>query len=244
MDNSVLTETHTVATFQVDFDCKITIPGVLMLLQDIAWQHANQHNFGYEHLRKQGLFWVLLRMHIEMLRYPRWTEALRIETWSKQPDTLAAYRDFEGRDADGNKLFAATSSWVILNRETNRPQPLTRFLDAFPHNLVRYAIAEKPAKIPALQNATTVANATVQPSDIDMHLHVNNTRYVQWVIDSFGYDFLQRNALRTLDVNFRSQAKADDPYTIMTSAIDDKTYASSIVHRETEKEWARIKTGW
>ncbi|GHT75345.1 hypothetical protein FACS189456_7150 [Bacteroidia bacterium] len=37
-----------------------------------------------------------------------------------------------------------------------------------------------------------------------------------WIIDSFGFDFLQHNSINSLEINFLSQTKANTPYTITT----------------------------
>lgn len=237
-------ETHTALTYQVDFDCRLALPAVFMLLQEAAWHHADNHGWGYEGLRRRGWFWVLSKMWVEMLYYPLWTDVMRIETWSNPPDLLTAIRDFEGFGADGGKFLAASSSWLILSRSDNRVQPLAEYARAFPHLEGRNAIAHKPPKIAAPDNPAVTARSAVQPSDIDMHQHVNNARYVQWALDSFGIDFLRGNAVRAIGVNFLSQGKAADPYAVATSAIGGNTYISAILNHTSGKEMARIKTLW
>jgi acyl-ACP thioesterase len=242
--NNLHSERYKVLTFLADFDCSISIPAVLMLLQEAAWHHANDHDLGYDGLRKKGLFWVLSRLHVKMLRYPRWTNEIRIETWSKQPDILTAYRDFEGFGQDDSKFLQAASSWLILDHATNRPQPLGNYAAQFPHLIGRHAIEHKPSKIAAPSNPAQTYNGIVQPSDIDMHQHVNNTRYAQWVLDSFGFEFLKQHAISSIEINFLSQAKQNDAYSIATSAMPDGYYVSSIINKAANIEMARIRTSW
>ncbi|MDR0581410.1 MAG: hypothetical protein LBG31_00435 [Prevotellaceae bacterium] len=240
----ILVEEYTVPTYHVDFDRKITAPSLLLLLQEAAWKHANQHGFGYTRLQEKGAFWVLAKLRLVMYRYPQWQDTLRIETWGKAPELLTAFRDFEGFDREGNKLFAATSAWHILSISGNRPQSMEFFKNAFPIAEGKHAIEEKPAKIPAVTNLQQALPAAVLPSDIDMNLHVNNTRYVQWIIDRFDFDFLQQRRLMEMEINFLSQAKMGDSYTITTDNLSPNEFISSVHCGDYHKELARVRTRW
>ncbi|MDR0729656.1 MAG: hypothetical protein LBF19_06000 [Prevotellaceae bacterium] len=240
----VLAETHQIPTYFVDFEQKMTIPSLFLLMQEAAWRQATRHGFGYRQLQEKGLFWVLAKIKVIIRHYPQWTDTIRLETWSKEPERLTAYRDFEGFDAHDRRLFAATSAWHILSAATNRPQSLDDFRTRFPIPEGRHAIEEKPAKLPSPVNPATTAAATVLPSDIDLHRHVNNTRYVQWVLDCFPFAFLQTHRIREIEVNFLQQAKVADTYRVDTEALSDVEYLSSILREHDGKDLARIRTLW
>ncbi|MDR1680617.1 MAG: hypothetical protein LBS12_02390 [Prevotellaceae bacterium] len=240
----VWTETYKIPTYFVDFEQKMTLPSLLLLLQESAWGQANRHGFGYLHLQEKGLFWVLAKINVKIHRYPQWLDTLRLETWSKPPERLTAYRDFEGFDAHGRLLFSATSAWHILNAATNRPQSLDDFIRCFPIPEGRHAIAEKPGKIPPAANPSVTAAAVVLPSDIDLHRHVNNTRYVQWVLDRFPFDFIQTHRVREIAVNFLQQAKVPDRYRVDTEALTGVEYLSAVVREHDGKDLARVRTLW
>jgi acyl-ACP thioesterase len=241
---TVLVEKYTVPIYQVDFDRKITLPNLFLLLQEAAWKHAHQHGYGYVQLQEKGLFWVLAKIKLMMHRYPAWGDTLRLETWGKEPELLTAFRDFEGFDDAGAAFFSATSAWHILSAAGNRPQPMDDFRKGFPIAADKHAIVEHPAKIPAAKNPQTTAPATVFPGDIDMNLHVNNTRYIQWVLDRFAFGFLQQHDLREIEVNFLQQAKVGDQYTVATGAVSDTEFISSVLREDDHKELARIRTLW
>ncbi|MDR2358300.1 MAG: hypothetical protein LBD87_00685 [Prevotellaceae bacterium] len=240
----ILVEEYIVPTYHVDFDRKITAPNLLLLLQEAAWKHANQHGFGYSHLQEKGFFWVLAKLKLVMYGYPQWRDTLRVETWGKAPELLTAFRDFEGFGEQGNKLFAATSAWHILSISGNRPQSMELFKNAFPIAEGRHAVEEKPAKIPAAKNPRQSLPAAVLPSDIDMNRHVNNTRYVQWILDHFDFEFLQQHLLKEMEINFLSQAKMGDSYVITTGAPSNNEFISSVLRDDDHTELARVRTLW
>jgi acyl-ACP thioesterase len=240
---SMHTENFSVPTYHVDAQRRMTLPSLLLLLQEMAWKHANLHGFGYRHLQARGLFWVLSRISLRVYRFPQWEDTLRINTWATEPDVLTAYRDFEGFDLSHDKLFAATSDWHILSWAHNRPQPMEDFKKYF--SLLRtHALKEPAMKIPTCPQPQKSALRAVVPSDIDMHQHVNNTQYVRWVLDSFPLDFLSRYRVTQLDVNFLLQSKVGDQFHIATGALSDTEYISSVMRKDDKKELARIHTLW
>jgi acyl-ACP thioesterase len=246
MENSpVHSATYRLHTNYVDGQKKLSLPGLFIFLQEIAWEHATQRGFGYEHLKARGQFWVLAKVKVLLYNYPQWNDELRIDTWSKEPDILTAYRDFEGYNAKGRRLFSATSSWHILSEGAHRPQRVDALKQSFPIPVNKHAIAEKPGKIPAPEiTAPEVALQKVLWSDIDINMHVNNSRYVQWVMDSFPSDFLLTHQVAEMEVNFLQQAVVGDRYYIHTQKISSAEYITSVIRDEGQTALARIRTLW
>jgi acyl-ACP thioesterase len=237
--------TYQLYTNEVDCQKKMSIPGLLLFLQEIAGVHASRWHFGYDALREKGQFWVLSKLKVLLHHYPQWHDELRLETWSKEPETLTAYRDFLGYDQHHNHVFSATSAWHILSEQTNRPQRVDALRDFLPIINDKHAIDEKIDKLPPLENITkTTQPKRVVWSDVDMNMHVNNARYVQWVIDQFPSDFLETHRMAEIEVNFLQQARLDDTYYIVTQAISDAIYLVSVVRNDDHKELARVRTVW
>ncbi|MDR2449541.1 MAG: hypothetical protein LBD52_06240 [Prevotellaceae bacterium] len=228
-------------TNYVDGRKKLSLPGLFILLQEIALEHATLRGFGYDHLKTQGQFWVLAKVKVLLYEYPQWNDELHIDTWSKEPEILTAYRDFEGYDTQRRHLFSATSSWHILSEGAHRPQRVDALKQSFliPEN--KHAIAEKLNKIPAPGATTPGALKTVLWSDVDVNMHVNNSRYVQWVIDSFPAAFVLSRQIAEIEVNFLQQAVLGNQYYIFTQENNPAEFISSVIRADDQKELARVK---
>jgi acyl-ACP thioesterase len=238
----VYSATYRLHTHYVDGQKRLSLPGLFILLQEIAWAHATQRGFGYDHLKARGQFWVLAKVKALLYARPQWNDTLHIDTWNKTPETLTAYRDFEGYDAARRPLFAATSSWHILSEGAHRPQRVDVLRDAFliPDN--KHAVPGKLAKIPAPELTPAPQDVkTVLWSDIDVHMHVNNSRYVQWVIDSLPLEFVLSRQIVEIEVNFLQQALLGDRYYIVTQQTAATGLLSSVVRADDQKELARVK---
>jgi acyl-ACP thioesterase len=240
----IYSATYRLHTNYVDGQKKLSLPGLFIFLQEIAWEHATLRGFGYDHLKALGQFWVLSKVKVLLYDYPQWNDELRIDTWSKTPELLTAYRDFEGYDTTCRRLFSATSAWHILSEGAYRPQRVDALKQSFviPEN--KHAIAEKLAKLPAPATTSATALHKVLWSDIDVNMHVNNSRFVQWVIDSFPADFLLSHRVSEIEVNFLQQAVLGDQYYINTQEITPTEFLTSIFRVDGQKELARVRTVW
>jgi acyl-ACP thioesterase len=107
----------------------------------------------------------------------------------------------------------------------------------------KHAMAGKLYKIPAPETTASTAPQKVVWSDIDVNMHVNNSRYVQWVMDSFPVDFLLAHRVAEIEVNFLQQAVCGDQYCIRTQQTAPAEYTASVV-RADGKELARVRTVW
>ena len=50
----------------------------------------------------------------------------------------------------------------------------------------------------------------VSYGDLDMHNHVNNLKYVEWMINWLPLEFLRTHILKEIEVNYMSEASYRD----------------------------------
>ncbi len=233
-----------IRTDLVDWERKLSLSGLFLFLQEIAWEHANTWNFGYEQLNEKGQFWVLSKLKVQIDHYPQWNDELQLHTWGKEPEVLTAYRDFIGYNQHGLQVFKATSAWHILSSTTGRPQRVDVMKAFCPIPEGLHAITEQPDKLPAPAGGIKSAVHAVVLSDIDMNRHVNNTRYIQWILDSFPPDFAMEHQVRDIEVNFLQQARLGDAYYIVTEHRGGGVYLSAAIRESDHKDLVRIETRW
>lgn len=243
MANNIGLHHYNVRSYHSDFKQQLTLVSLFNFLQESAWLHASANAFGYYDLLDKGCFWALTRVKVLISRYPMWNEGLRVETWSKIPDALMAYRDFEGLDKNNEVLFKATSAWLVVDIASRRPQRMSVFKDNFPHLPTRAAIAEHPDKLPKLTNESIYpcSERAICTSDIDMNGHVNNANYVRWVIDSFPFSYITTHNVTEIEVNFMHESKAGQRYTVIVNLIYADCYLCSVVRMDDDVELARLK---
>jgi acyl-ACP thioesterase len=180
--------------------------------------------------------------------WPEWEETIIIRTWPKGTDKLFALRDFEVFYPDGKHIASATSSWLVVDRTTKRVQRpddlLTRFNSGLP---VKNALGRNAGKIePSLQDGITSDVFRVKVSDLDVNLHTNNVRYIEWVTDTYDLEFRTNQVPVSVEVNYLAESKWNEEVFIRTSSEKKNgcSYNHSIVRSVDKNELCRIRIEW
>ncbi|MDR2979274.1 MAG: hypothetical protein LBV02_02365 [Bacteroidales bacterium] len=228
-------------------DCKgyLAPRQLLLLMQEVAWAHVDKHNIGWDYLYQHNQFWALTRLHVKIVRMPKWHETIKIRTWGKLSEMITHYRDHEVMDEAGNVIISATSTWVILDFATGRPQRVENLPTHLYVNEHRNAIVTSAPKIKAIPFPEESRKyRPVVFSDLDVNQHVNNSMYLQMAIDSFPINYVETHQLSECYLNFIWQAKKGDYYAVQSADIAPDDIITSIFSKEGGRELARVETIW
>src|SRR5512133_845333 len=103
-------------------DGRLSLTSLFNYMQDIASDHAEKLGFGRDDLMRDNRFWVLSRIYAVFNRWPLWGDSLSLTTWPDGTDHLFALRSYEAKTGNGALFASASSSWLILDRDTKRIQ--------------------------------------------------------------------------------------------------------------------------
>jgi medium-chain acyl-[acyl-carrier-protein] hydrolase len=208
MINPIWQEEYKVNTLLINPRKRLGLVGLLAVLQDAAGVHAAQLGYGYEAMLKDNLIWVLLRQKLVMTEWPAWGETVKIQTWPRPLNGLAALRDFE-IFAEGHKVGECVTSWMMLDLTTRKPvkPEINSERAAFRTD---FSLVFEPRKLIVREGLEPLATLEVRNSDLDLHEHVNNTRYAQWILDAVPLESLQKYRLEEYEVNFLNETRVGD----------------------------------
>ncbi len=202
-------EDFKVHSYEVDFHHRATLLALCRYYQEAAWNHAERLGVGFHQLVSQSRLWVLSRFAVAIDRWPEWNQTITIQTWPRTAKSLFAMRDFEMFDSAGTRIGAAASAWLILDAASRKPLRSDRWLGTFT-TLSRRSLPDDPQKLPACDGDSRGSVATVGYTDIDVNSHVNNTRYIGWMLDAYPMSFYQQHSTAILEVNFLGEARFGD----------------------------------
>lgn len=219
MSENKFTQCFVIPCYDTDSQFRLRPSSFMDFAQEIANRHATVLGFGYDDLMRTRTAWVLSRMHIHFDEYPKWRDEVVLNTWHKGKNGLFWLRDFELKDAGGKTLVRATTSWLVLNIDTRHISRDTAILD---EGTACYenAIGETCGKIPVPGGVEPVpiGSHKVAYSDVDMNSHTNNAKYLQWVTDALGYDFMTCGDIRDIKINFNGETRPGE--TVSMSRFD------------------------
>lgn len=206
--NSVFEQAYKINSIYINFNKRLGLFGLLGILQDIAGEHALKLGFGYEDSLKKGFFWVLVRKKLRMNRWPNWNDMITIQTWTKPLSGVFAIREYE-IFIRNEKIGECSTSWMILDSETHRPKKLDNY-ESFFNPRMDYGLEFTAERIMLPDDTEPVKTIEVRISDLDMHHHVSNIKYSQWVLDSIPIEYHRSCMIKEYEVNFMDETFLGD----------------------------------
>ncbi|KAL3824114.1 hypothetical protein ACJIZ3_020143 [Penstemon smallii] len=235
-------QTVVIRSYEVGPDKTATIESILNLLQETALNHVwmsglLSDGFGATHgMMRNNLIWVVSRMQVQVDHYPIWGEVIEIDTWVGASGKNGMRRDWLLRSQATGIVFArATSTWVMMNQKTRRLSKMPDEVRAeiSPWFIEKQAIINEeinpPEKINKLDNNAPYVRSNLKPkrSDLDMNHHVNNVKYVRWMLETIGDEFLENHQLSDIILEYRRECGSSDVVQSLCEPQEDDGFITS-----------------
>ncbi len=241
---SVLRASFTVHSFEIDAFASLGVPALAGFLQEAAGRHAAEMGCGMDALRARGLAWALARQRLEIAATPALGEIVEVATWPTGVERIAALRDFAVSGAGGAPVAKAVTHWLVFDLASRRPVRPGRVLDARFHAPAEHVLdlaAERPPDPPAW---TAELRFPIRTSDIDVNLHVTNTSYLGWAIDSVPREVWRTRRVSGVEAHYLAEGRDEGEVVVRLAPDGDGAFVHSILREEDGKELARLRTAW
>jgi acyl-ACP thioesterase len=214
--------TFNTAYFSLDADYAMRHSSLLRLLQEAAILHADEMGLGEKAMADLGLCWVLYRLELDVRRYPRYREKVRVVTRLGGRKGVKAYRHFDVFCAD-EQLASAFSVWFALDMASRRP---VRFKGNLAHRLCPEGMAVSAAGIDLWKPKKDIGGQsevrlTTRCADIDTNGHVNNAIYADYVETALARRIKGRPRFRSYRVQFNHEIAMSIPEVRVALAFTD-----------------------
>lgn len=246
--SSVFKQKYHIDLRDVDFSKKLKLSTLFSYFQDIASLASENLGYGIETLdEKFGVAWVVTRIRVGITRMPIWDEEITIETWPLEPGKIEFDRDYLVRDANGDVIIRAVSKWIIMDIKERKIKRSEVIGIHYPEKITERAIEGILEKIKHSGTLEEVYNKVIGYSDIDFNGHLNNSKYVDYIMDCFPVEEHKKYTIETIDINFNHEALPGDSITLYkdTSRLgEDLIYIEGVNQRDNNivfKSFAVIK---
>ncbi|MEF9987848.1 MAG: thioesterase [Christensenella sp.] len=207
MDITKLSQNYMLRAFDVDTKGQWQPSAILTRMQEIAEDHASVVHFGRKELVvERDMAWMLTRVHLEMKRYPKLNDNIKVITWPGKPSNVFFGRYTILLDEDGEELGRATSLWVLFNIKDRFLCRTGDIGDNYPYDLSHGTTLPDPTKIKLPKKMELLQTRTVGYSEVDMNGHLNNAKYANWICELFDDEILKRDSIKELKINYIAEA--------------------------------------
>ncbi len=229
---AIFEKKYTVQVNDIDFRQQLKLSSLFVYLQDMATEHGYRIGVGRDVLQKKyGIIWVLTRVKVDILRYPRFKEEIIIETWPEQPGKLEFNRNFIIYDKNNNIIAKAISQWVLIDFNTRKLRRSSILEEKFPESNRESAIDCNLGKIKPTGSLVLSYKKTVGYSDIDLNEHLNNAKYIDYIMDCFTIEEHKKHFVKSIEINYLHEALPGETielYTDTAGAKSNQVYIEGI----------------
>jgi len=198
-------QSFTVSDIHLDCFRRLKPSVLLYLAQEVAGNHAALLGTDWETLDEKGLFWAIIRHRVQITRLPQAGQTITLETWPL-PTTRVAYpRATVAYDEEGNEMFRTIAIWVLMDKNSR-----TMVLPGKSGVTVNGFLTGSELDTPSSILPKALANSTIRQvtyTELDRNLHMNNTRYMDWVDSLLPSSFHAQHPIREFTVCYLSEAR-------------------------------------
>jgi len=207
MPNSKYTQTIVLRTADCDMFGTWRPSAILEVMQETAGIHSAQCGLPRNVLDEMGVAWVISRTRVEMQRLAHAGESLTVETYPTPNRHMFFPRSHIFRDASGEVIGSANSLWVLIDFESRAVVKRDDIAAMLPDNRDLKPAAGMPATVRPLAGETVTGEIIPQFTDMDVNVHVNNTKYLDWCCNALGVSVMQSHCLMRFDVNYEAEIR-------------------------------------
>jgi acyl-ACP thioesterase len=243
--NTIFTKEFELRYFEMNKYGMASPATILTLLEETAADHCYAIGYSLYSLERRNIGWVLISGSINMNRYPKYKETIKIQTWLSKYSLIKGYRENVIFDNAGYVIGKAKGIWAFYDIQNRRPAPV------FEEIKTRWGIDPKVSTeidtsliIPAMDDSPE-REFDVYRSDVDSNKHVNNIRYFHWLIESLPDEVLDGYLLETINAKFYSEAKYGEKIQVyVDSDLEKNTFMHTMKSKYDNKLFAAAHTKW
>ncbi|WP_261059445.1 acyl-[acyl-carrier-protein] thioesterase [Streptococcus mitis] len=199
-----------------DMNGHIKLPDVILLSLQVSGMQSIELGVSDKTiLEDYNLVWIITDYDIEVVRLPRFAEEITIETEALSYNRLFCYRRFTIYDETGQELIHMMATFVLMDRDSRKvhavePEIVAPYQSDFDKKLIRgpkYESLEEPVS----------KDYHVRFYDLDMNGHVNNSKYLDWIFEVMGADFLTQYIPKKINLKYVKEVR---PGGVITSSVE------------------------
>lgn len=209
---------YQLAYFDCDYTGHLSMEMMLMLMILASEKQNESLGFGLKETQKFGGGWVILDYEGHLNgELPKDREKILVGTKIKAYNRFFVVREFWLENAEGKRVADMDGLFTFMDLKKRKMAPIPAAIMA-PYEqeeTIRLTRPQSPDKVAPNEDWVS-QQYHARYADIDSNGHVNNARYVEWLLDTLPVGFLKNHRLTAFRLNYRGEVR---PRAVVTSLL-------------------------
>ena len=219
-------ESKLIRTSNCDFTGHWRPSSILAQMQELAGTHAHLLGCGREPMLEKGIVWVLSRTEVQMARYPAVGETVRMETFPMKNRRWFFPRYFLFYDEAGEVIGKASTLWVLMDIAERKMAAPDTILGLIPNNESLTAPLPFPGNIAVLGGESRSFSYMPTNTDIDVNMHMNNTKYADVLCNALTLQDLAENEIAQMLIHYHKEVRPETELTLQLEKAENRARLS------------------
>lgn len=224
-DDLFYSKEYLIESTHIETNKKLSLPAFFLLFQDLATAHANLLGLGMENTMDKGMLWVFGGVKFEFYDMPSYEDTIKMITYPGTTNRFVYNRYVEMRDLSDKVLARGSSTWLLIDEKTRKLITKPIFTKIAPCYLEGQL--SLPERIMLDKDLSFAYEKDIMYSDCDLNSHLNNTRYIELIVNVNHLEFYKEYQISSLLINYLKEIKDGQHIKIFTNK--EKTQIRGLV---------------
>lgn len=222
--------------YEVNARLECNITAIINFFGDIGTWQSDELGVGIDYLTQRSLAWVFYKYDIDVKRYPKYGEKLRVITEPTAFKKFYASRSYEIYDHKNELIVEGSAIFLLIDTNRRRavriPEEQFDFygVDVEKNNDI---VIEKLEKLKEEMNSKEFV---VRYSDIDSNMHVNNSKYLEWSIEAVPLEIIKNYKMNKISIVFEKECSYGSEIKASCEIREEEDSTLTILHKIEDKE--------
>lgn len=217
-------EKHNVISYEGDRLENMTIPMIVSRMLVTSTNQSEMLGVGQEFLTQNNVSWVVTQHVLEVYKLPKIGSNIKVGTEIAGYNSYFLRKSFVILDDNDNCLVKMDTIFVLIDKELRR---MKRIDDNFlkPYEIFKSNTNFLLDKLKSFET-DIISNQfyKVRYFDIDRNGHVNNAKYIEWMMGNLSDSFLLSKYPRYLNIRYHKEVMPGHDVSSTAFVDNKKTY--------------------
>lgn len=212
-----------IESIDVDEFGTLKLSALFKYIQLVAGDAIESAGIGQNTLMREGLLWVLTRIQIKVKKWPKWQDKITIKTYPNDNIKFIYPRHFIIYN-NNEEIIRIVSTWSLINKKDRKIAIYD--LHSFKDFIIEKHDDEMalPTKLILKNEPSYCYSNTVRYTDCDINKHLNNTRYIDFILNVKKSKFYKEYFITDFQIQYEHELLEDDVCDLYTYEEENKLY--------------------